>query len=327
MQSEREIVEKERVCVTGAGGFIASWIVKLLLSKGYIVHGTVRDPSDVKNAHLKLLDNATENLQLFKADLQDYNSLCGAIAGCTGVFHVASPVPAGRAANPEVEVIEPVMRGTRNILMACSEIKVKRLVVVSSVVSVIKNPDWPKDQPMDESCWSDEEHCRKTENWYYFAKTASEREALEYSKKNDLDVITICPSVALGPMLQSTVNSSSKILIKILKDGCERMLNIVRLVVDVRDFAEAVLLVYEKPEAEGRYLCSAPSVERHDFIDKLKSIYPKFSCLPMTPGEEKGQELNCEKLQKLGWTTRPLEETLLDSVQDYLEKEILDKHF
>ncbi|KAG6469593.1 hypothetical protein ZIOFF_070523 [Zingiber officinale] len=37
--------EKKRMCVTGAGGFIASWLVKLLLSKGYIVHGTVRDPT------------------------------------------------------------------------------------------------------------------------------------------------------------------------------------------------------------------------------------------------------------------------------------------
>ena len=33
------------VCVTGAGGFIASWLVKLLLSRGYTVHGTVRDLS------------------------------------------------------------------------------------------------------------------------------------------------------------------------------------------------------------------------------------------------------------------------------------------
>jgi len=33
------------VCVTGAGGFIASWLVKLLLSRGYTVHGTVRDHS------------------------------------------------------------------------------------------------------------------------------------------------------------------------------------------------------------------------------------------------------------------------------------------
>ena len=34
----------QKVCVTGAGGFVASWLVKLLLSKGYIVHGTVREP-------------------------------------------------------------------------------------------------------------------------------------------------------------------------------------------------------------------------------------------------------------------------------------------
>ena len=34
------------VCVTGAGGFIGSWIVKLLLARGYAVHATVRDPCE-----------------------------------------------------------------------------------------------------------------------------------------------------------------------------------------------------------------------------------------------------------------------------------------
>lgn len=33
----------ETVCVTGAGGYIASWLVKILLARGYTVHGTVRD--------------------------------------------------------------------------------------------------------------------------------------------------------------------------------------------------------------------------------------------------------------------------------------------
>ena len=33
-----------RVCVTGGGGYIASWLVKLLLARGYAVHATVRDP-------------------------------------------------------------------------------------------------------------------------------------------------------------------------------------------------------------------------------------------------------------------------------------------
>lgn len=34
----------QTVCVTGAGGFIASWLVKLLLERGYTVRGTVRNP-------------------------------------------------------------------------------------------------------------------------------------------------------------------------------------------------------------------------------------------------------------------------------------------
>lgn len=31
-------------CVTGATGYIGSWLVKCLLQKGYIVHATARNP-------------------------------------------------------------------------------------------------------------------------------------------------------------------------------------------------------------------------------------------------------------------------------------------
>ncbi|KVI05162.1 NAD-dependent epimerase/dehydratase [Cynara cardunculus var. scolymus] len=106
--------EKGRVvCVTGAGGFIGSWLVKFLLSKNYTVHGTVRNPLDEKNAHLKSLEKASENLKLFKADLLDYESIRAAIAGCDGVFHTASPVPPSSVPNPEarlVELIEPAVK-------------------------------------------------------------------------------------------------------------------------------------------------------------------------------------------------------------------------
>ena len=40
------VARKGKVCVTGAGGFIGSWVVKLLLSRDYIVHGTVREPGN-----------------------------------------------------------------------------------------------------------------------------------------------------------------------------------------------------------------------------------------------------------------------------------------
>lgn len=51
-------MEISRVCVTGAGGFVGSWLVKLLLSKGYIVHGTVREPSK----HLKFSELVQSHL-------------------------------------------------------------------------------------------------------------------------------------------------------------------------------------------------------------------------------------------------------------------------
>ncbi|GMP44387.1 hypothetical protein CsSME_00013338 [Camellia sinensis var. sinensis] len=96
--------EKGTVCVTGAGGYVASWLVKLLLSNGYSIHGTVRDPHDEKNSHLKKLEKASEKLKLFKVDLLDYNSLSAAITGCVGVFHVASPIPPGSLPDPEARI-------------------------------------------------------------------------------------------------------------------------------------------------------------------------------------------------------------------------------
>ncbi|XP_072149580.1 cinnamoyl-CoA reductase 1-like [Setaria viridis] len=152
------------VCVTGAGGFIASWLVQLLLSRGdYVVHGTVRDPSDPKNAHLMALGGAGERLRLFKADLLDYASVAAAVAGCDGVFHVASPVPAVNPTNPDVEVLAPAVTGTQNVLKASDAANARRVVVVSSIGAVIMNPKIPDGAVVNEDCWSDEDYCRTTE--------------------------------------------------------------------------------------------------------------------------------------------------------------------
>lgn len=57
---------------------------------------------DPKNAFLKQLDGASENLRLFKADVLDYGTLAAAFAGCEGVFHPATPVPGDKHVDPEV---------------------------------------------------------------------------------------------------------------------------------------------------------------------------------------------------------------------------------
>jgi nucleoside-diphosphate-sugar epimerase len=57
------------------------------------------------------------------------------------------------------------------------------------------------------------------QDWYDLSKTLAEREAFAYAEKTGLDVVTICPSLVLGPLIQSTVNASSKVLLNYLKGG------------------------------------------------------------------------------------------------------------
>lgn len=63
----------------------------------------------------------------------------------------------------QVELIEPAVVGTRNVLSACEKAKVKKVVVVSSAGAVAVTPNRPKDRPMDEECWSDLEYCKATQ--------------------------------------------------------------------------------------------------------------------------------------------------------------------
>ncbi|XP_059636914.1 cinnamoyl-CoA reductase 2-like [Cornus florida] len=338
-EREREMaqsIERERVCVIGGGGYVASWVVNFLLSKGYMVHATVRDPCDErKNGHLKKLKNASENLQLFKTDLLDYEGLCAAIAGCTGVFHVANlvpsdvPNPGAELLEPAItgmrnaELLEPAITGMRNVLNACLNSKVKKVVFVSSVGAVIFNPNWPEDQAMDENCWTDGEYCKTAELWYWLAKTLAESEALEYARRNEINIVTVCPSSCIGPTLQSTRTASSLNLLPHLKGGKESVEDEDLVFADVRDVADAILLAYEKPEAEGRYICSSHTLRSRVLVEKLKSMYPNYNYPKSFTETKRDIKISSKKLQNLGWKSRPLEETIVDTVKSYEESGLL----
>ncbi|CAL5087649.1 unnamed protein product [Urochloa decumbens] len=307
------------VCVTGAGGYIASWLVKLLLARGYAVHGTVRDLSDEKTAHLKRLPDASEGgLRLFRADLLDYDAMATAIAGCQGVFHVATPVPSGNLTDPEREMLGPAVTGTKNVLEAASSAKVRRVVVVSSMVTVEINPkDWPKDKIKDESCWSDKEFCRNNEDWYSVAKITSEEVALEHGQQIGLDVVTINPALVLGPLLQPMCNTSCQFLIYFLKGGPDLMRDKLWHIVDVRDVADALLLLYENPAASGRHICAPHSISARDLLRLLKQMYPGYPCINEESIDDMDNPapMTSDKLRKLGWSCRPLEVTIAGTVE------------
>jgi nucleoside-diphosphate-sugar epimerase len=130
--------------------------------------------------------------------------------------------------------------------------------------------------------------------------------------------------LVIGPLLQSTVNASSKVLLNYFKGEHETVENKSRNLVDVRDVADAILLAYENPVASGRYICCSPPIKVSDLINKLKTLYPTYPYPKNFLEVEHDIIFSSEKLQKLGWTFRPVEKTLTDSVESYRASGILN---
>ncbi|XP_071903580.1 cinnamoyl-CoA reductase 1-like, partial [Coffea arabica] len=153
---------EEVVCVTGGSGYIGSWLVRLLLDRGYTVHATVKDLKDEKETkHLEALEGAESRLRLFEIDLLNYDSIVSAVTGTTGVFHLASPCIVEKVDDPENELLAPAINGTINVLTAAKELGVRRVVVTSSISAIIPSPNWPADKVKNEECWADEEYCKQ----------------------------------------------------------------------------------------------------------------------------------------------------------------------
>ncbi|KAL5778037.1 hypothetical protein ACOSP7_010963 [Xanthoceras sorbifolium] len=279
--------EAETVCVTGASGFIGSWLVMRLLERGYTVKATVRDPGNEKKVkHLLELPKAKTHLTLWKADLADEGSFDEAIQGCTGVFHVATPMDF-ESKDPENEVIKPTINGVLDILNACKKTKtVQRLVFTSSAGTV--DTEEHKKPVYDENCWCDLDYVQsvKMTGWMYFvSKTLAEKAAWKFAGENNIDLITIIPTLVVGPFLMPSLPPSLiTALSPITRNEAHYFILKQCHYVHLDDLCMAHMFLYEHPDAKGRYICSAQSVTFLQLARLLREKFPEFN----VPTEFKG---------------------------------------
>ncbi|XP_074292885.1 phenylacetaldehyde reductase-like isoform X2 [Silene latifolia] len=300
--------EGKVVCVTGASGYIASWLVKFLLLRGYTVHAALRSPDEAsKTKHLRELEGAKERLHLFKADLLEEGSFDAAIFGCHAVFHTASPV-IFNFHDPQTDVLDPAIKGTLNVLTSCSKApSVTRVILTSSIAAVVHS-ERPRSSHVvvDETWFSDPDFCKKKMKWYALSKTLAEEAAWRFAKENNIDLISINPGVVLSPMLQPTLNESVAIIAKL-----------------INDVAIAHILALEVPSAQGRYCLVDTVAHMSQIVEMLRQLYPSLT-LPNKCADDKPLEptykISKEKSQGLGIEYTPTKVSLRETLENLKAK-------
>lgn len=180
----------KRVLITGAGGFIGSHLTERLIKEGAVVRAFVRYNSRHDIGMLnKLPVDLLSDIQIVAGDLRDLPSIQQIAKGVEWVFHLGALVSIPYSYLHPFEVAETNFMGTLNILQACRQEGVNRLVHVSTseVYGTAQHV------PIDET------HILQAQSPYSATKIGADKLVESYYSSFDLPVVIVRPFNTYGP--------------------------------------------------------------------------------------------------------------------------------
>ena len=338
------------VAVTGASGYIGSWIVRDCAEQGYEVRACVRDASaPEKTDHLLALNDAGLRgaVTLAEGDLFQPGSYDDAFAGCSAVLHAGAAVGYNRE-TPQ-QVYDGCFTEVRHVLDAAVKAGVRRFVFTSSFAAVghprpegyvFTEKDWCGDNvEAYRGRWTRERIPENRDLAYAMAKAEAERMLYkEAAEHGGFDAMSILPLHVIGPLMCANHDQgwSWQNCIRYMVAGKDyRKSRGGRMLwnnVDVRDVARAHRLCAESAVAKNgsRYILSAADRGGELFTwqlqARLKALYPAVAHIG---GEEMDGDAPAQHTydsprsycllakQELGLETYPIDETLRATVDSY----------
>lgn len=163
-------------------------------------------------------------------------SIVEACKDCTYIVHTASPFPLKIPKN-EDELIRPAVQGTLAAMKGAQKYGAKRVVITSSVASIVFQALDYTNSKFDESIWSNVEASQP----YPKSKTLAEKAAWEFLEKlpeeERFELATINPALILGPSFVKGDFSSAEAITKIMSGKFPGVPRLMLSAVDVREVA------------------------------------------------------------------------------------------
>ena len=331
------------VAVTGAAGFIGSWVVRLLLGKGYRVRACVRDINDAERTDFlrQMPGYASGRLTLHSADLDNAGCFDDIFKGCNGVAHVSHI--------STYEDHEYVKKVCDHIINSVNQSEtVNRVVVTSSVAAVMSEMDLDelvRRPVLYEDRFPDDLNPRRTPDrqGYSMGKIIAENSFSEAAEKNGAwDSITCCPADNVGPIQAPHQKDRGPwqrhIEAMLLGNYDQTWVYRPWTPVDVRDDAACHIGLLESVHVKNgeRYIAwSTETINVEDVCAGIDAVLPELNFKVTAPVEvhpEKLQareqkyraiwaqcDLRNERMRAVtGVTFRPFEESLRDCVESLL---------
>jgi NAD dependent epimerase/dehydratase len=231
--------------VTGAGGFIGSHLVERLLGAGLETKALLHYNSRGSLGNLEHLyqHDRWGSLEICFGDVTDPFLMSKLVSDCGVVFHLAALIGIPYSYSAPASYVATNVLGTLNVLRACCEAKVKR-VIVTSTSEVYGTAQYT---PIDES------HPLHGQSPYSASKIAADKLAESFYCSFDLPVVILRPFNTYGP--RQSARAVVPVILSQALSGAEEIrlgsLEPKRDLTFVEDTVQAFVLAAEKDGIEG----------------------------------------------------------------------------
>lgn len=254
----------KKICVTGANGFLGSWLIKKLNQEGHQVRILAR-----KTSNLSELNGC--DYEVCYGDITDEDSLVNAFKGQESVFHLAGLITYKSNQRSAMEKIN--VQGTQNVLAAINKSEVSDLVHLSSVVAV--GAGFSQNQILNENS---EFNLHEYNLGYFETKLAAEKLVLKAFQETQLPVVILNPSTIYGP--GDAQKGSRKTQVKVAREEFPFYTSGGVSIIDVEDCIEGIVAAWEKGKKGHRYILSGDNItirQLFELIAKAANVTaPRF---------------------------------------------------